>query len=137
MTQINYYAVITCTLLYMVLGALWYTVLFGKQWMKLMEISPDEMNTTEFQERAKVGIVTSIICYFLMVLTLSCFIRYGGAKKAKDGLEIGMLCWFGFTFTTMLPNHLFSKKPIQLGLINLGYPFVGMSLMGMILAVWQ
>jgi hypothetical protein len=137
MTQINYYAVVTCTLLYMVLGTIWYTILFGKPWMNLMEISPDELKTTEFQERAQVGFVTSIVCYFLMALTLSCFIRYGGAKKAIDGLEIGMLCWFGFTFTTMLPNHLFSKKPIQLALINLGHHLVGMSLIGMILAVWQ
>ncbi|MDD4975405.1 MAG: DUF1761 domain-containing protein [Bacteriovorax sp.] len=137
MTQINYYAVVTCTLLYIVLGALWYTVIFGKSWMSLMEITLAQLKTTEVQERAKLGVVTSVVCYFLMALTLSCFIRYGGAKTATDGLEIGMLCWFGFTFTTMLPNHLFSKKSISLAIINLGYPLVGMSLMGMILATWS
>jgi hypothetical protein len=134
MTQINYYAVVTCTLLYMVLGTVWYTVLFGKAWMSMMEITPEQLKTSEIQERAKLGLVTSIVCYFLMSLTLSCFIRYGGAKTATDGLEIGMLCWFGFTFTTMLPNHLFSKK---LAIIDIGFPMVGMSLMGILLATWS
>lgn len=136
LTQINYYAVATCTFLYMVLGIAWYAVFFRKPWMGLMEINPEELKTTELQERAKLGFITSFVCYFLMALTLSCFIRYAGAKTALDGLELGMLCWFGFTFTTMLPNHIFSNKPIQLAIINLGYPLVGMSLMGMILAVW-
>ncbi len=136
-TQFNFSAVLVSAVLHMVLGLLWYTFFFKKAFLELMGITPEHMSDAESQRAAVHGYFASFFSYILMGVILSYFVIFTGSATALEGLKLGLLCWAGFTLTTMLPNHYFSMKPLKLALINISYHLVGLSLMGMILASWR
>lgn len=135
--QFNFSAILICAVLNMVLGFVWYGLLFSKAFIMLMGITPDHMSDPESQRAAVHGYFASFFSSILMAIVLSYMIIFTNSTTAVEGLKLGLLCWLGFTLTTMLPNHYFSMKPIKLALINIAYPLVGLSLMGMILAFWR
>lgn len=133
----NISAILVCAVLNMVLGFIWYGLLFSKAFIQLMGISPDHMSDPASQKAAVHGYFASFFSSILMAFVLSYIIIYTEAVTAAEGLKLGLLSWAGFTLTTMLPNHYFSMRPLKLALINISYPMVGLSLMGMILAFWR
>lgn len=135
--QFNFSAILVCAVLNMVLGFVWYGFLFGKAFMQLLGTTPEHMSDPKVQRAAVHGYFASLISSVLMSIVLSYMIIFTNSTSAIEGLKLGLLCWFGFTLTTMLPNHYFSMKPLKLALINISYPLVGLSLMGMILAFWR
>jgi hypothetical protein len=142
MVTINYWAIATCTIINMVLGALWYSpLLFGKIWAKLMGLDYNKMKTDPtIQKSTQKGYIVSSICHLIMVIIMAHFIQYTHASGSwSDGLKTGFCCWLGFTLTTMLPNQIFSKTDFSwlVAAINIGYPMVGLSTAGAILAAWQ
>lgn len=136
-SQFNFSAIFVCAVLNMVLGFIWYAFIFSKAFIQLMGISPERMSDPEAQRAAVHGYFASFFSSVLMAFVLSHFIIYMDVETAVDGLKIGLLAWLGFVVTTMLPNHYFSMKPLKLALINIAYPMVGLSLMGIILAMWR
>jgi hypothetical protein len=142
MVTINYWAVAVCTIINMILGGLWYSpILFGTTWVKLMGLDFDKMKTDpNFEKNAQKGYILSSICHLIMAIIMAHFIEYTHASGSWfDGLKIGFCCWLGFTLTTMLPNHIFSKNNFSwvLAAINIAYPMVGLSTAGAILAAWH
>lgn len=137
MSQFNFSAILVCTILNMLLGFIWYAFIFSKAFIDLMGISPDHMSDPVAQKAAVHGYFASFFSSVIMGVALSYVIVLVNADTALEGFKLGLLSWFGFTLTTMLPNHYFSMKPGKLALINISYPMVGLSLMGIILAVWR
>lgn len=142
MAGINYLAVATTTVLNMILGGLWYSpILFGNRWCQLMGFDFEKMvKDPNAQKSAQRGYIISSICHLLMSIVMAHFIQYTHASGSwSDGLKIGFICWLGFTLPTMLPNHIFSKNEVSwlLAAINIGYPMVGLSTAGAILASWK
>lgn len=136
-SQFNFSAVLVSAVLHMVLGLLWYTFFFKKAFVALMGITPEHMSDPDAQTAAVHGYFASFFSYILMGVVLSYFIIFTGAATPLEGFKLGLLCWAGFTLTTMLPNHYFAMKPLKLALINISYHLVGLSLMGIILASWR
>lgn len=134
---VNYWAVALCAFLNMGLGDLWYSVLFGKPWMRLMGLSGESLNNPQSMRRAKMGYRVSTICYLIMAWILAHFVKFTGATTILQGIQLGALLWLGFTLPAMLPNHFFSDRPLRLAWINIGFPLVGLCLMGAILAAWR
>lgn len=135
--QFNFSAILICAVVNMVLGFIWYGLLFSKAFIQLMGISPDHMSDPESQKAAVHGYFASFFSSILMATVLSYLIIFSNSTTVLEGFKLGLLSWLGFTLTTMLPNHYFSMKPLKLALINISYPMVGLSLMGMILALWR
>lgn len=136
-SQFRIEAILVCAVLNIVLGFFWYTMIFSKTWMKLMGIDPDHLSEPAAQKAAIHGYFASFLSYIVMAIILSYFVVLTGASTVWEGLRLGFLCWLGFSFTSMIPYHYFMMKPIKLAFINTSYPLVGMSMMGMILAVWR
>jgi hypothetical protein len=105
--------------------------------VKLMGMNGEVVDSPESMKRAKIGYRVSIICYLIMAWVLAHFVKYTGAGTAWEGIQLGALCWLGFSLPTMLPNHFFSDRPVRLAWINIGFPFVGLCMMGAILALWR
>lgn len=137
LSHFNFSAIFVCAVLNMVLGFIWYAFIFSKAFLELMGITPDHMSDPAAQKAAVHGYFASFFSSILMAFVLSYFIILMNAESAIHGLNVGLLAWLGFVVTTMLPNHYFSMKPLKLALINIAYPMVGLSLMGIILAMWR
>lgn len=122
MVQINYLAILLCTVLSMVLGSIWYGPLFGKPWMKMMGMSKEGMKGFKQSDMAKLyGIQT--IGSIVMALVLSQF----------SGFSI-FLIWAGFVAPVTLGTVLWEGKPWKLWILNNSYYLILLYMMRIILS---
>lgn len=133
-TQSNYLAILVSTILYMVVGFVWYSpALFAKPWMKL--INKTKKDITEGMKPYLYPV--TIILTLLTVYILSFVIRYTNATTVFQGAWTGLLLWLGFSATASGIAYLFEGRSWKLFAINYGYHLVGLIIAGAVLAVWR
>jgi len=54
-----------------------------------------------------------------------------------QGMQLGFLRWLGFAVTIGLSANMFSEKSLSTYVIDAGYQFVHLPMMGAIIAVWR
>lgn len=135
MPDVNYVALIIAAIASMVVGFVWYGPLFGKAWMKLSGIKPEEMKKANKNMPKLYG--TMYVASLLMAYVLGVFISYAGVTDVVGGATIGFWAWLGFIATMKLSEVLFEQRPMNLYYINVGYHLVVLVVMGAILAVWK
>jgi hypothetical protein len=132
---VNYLAILACGIVFMVVGALWYSpLLFGKPWMKAMRKNQEELK--EMQKGVWKSYIMNLIGALVMAFVLAHIIQYAQADTALKGAQTGLWMWIGFVITTSLGGVLFEERPKALYFIHNGYQLVSLVLMGVILAVW-
>ena len=131
---ISWLGVVVGAVVYYVIGALWYSVIFGKRWMKLMDIK--KKNLKKAMEKGVVkSYVYSLVAKVIAVYVLALFVGLAGVNGFVGGLYIGVLAWIGFFITNSLDSILWEEKPVELFMVNMGYHLVGLALAGGIVAV--
>jgi fucose permease len=132
--QINHIAVLVSAVVYFVLGGLWFSVLFGKAWLKAIGKTEDEIKA---EGGAGVGYAVSIIGGVLAAYILTVILNHVGADSLLTGVRYGFYVWLGFSVTSVAPTYIFESRNKTLLYIYAGYTLVGYLLMGGILAVWR
>lgn len=131
--EVNLIAVLIAGLVYMVLGAFWYSPsLFGKQWMGLVGKTEEDVKASN----AVVGYVIAMSGALVASYVLAHMIQLLDARTIASGIQTGFWLWLGFVATTSATNYSFAGRPRQLYFIDQGYHLVALLLMGTILAVW-
>jgi len=127
MPEVNYLAVALAALSAFVLGGLWYSVLFGRQWMALTGQSEEKLKSGN----PAVVFGGAFVLNLLAALVLAMFIGRGADIQfaAAAGLAVG-LCW---VTASLGVNYLFERRPLGLWLINGGYFTLQFTAMGAIL----
>lgn len=119
MIQVNLTAVVIASAAAMGVGFVWHSV-FG-----------EKMNISSMGKVfSSIFLATLVSAYILSI-----FIHYAGAYTAILGAKTGLWAWLGFVMPTTLANHLMSKKPLRLYLLQAGHYLIELMLMGAILAV--
>ena len=135
--KIKYSAVIVATLVYFILGGLWYSpLLFANKFIQLMNWTPEQLRQMESQSHGK-ELAIAFVMSFLLVYILAHFVQYTKATTAIGGIQTAFWLWLGFIVTTQVPSVLFEGRSFGLFLIHIGYQLVGCVLAGAILAVWR
>src|SRR5262249_49496964 len=124
----NYLAVIVSGIAYWLLGAVWYTVLFGKQWMALEGLSEQGPHPN-----MAFTFIGSFLLDVLMAFVLAQLCTWRSANTSARGASLGVLMWIGFVAPTIYTNYMYEMRSNTLFLINAGYVLVGFILMGAIL----
>jgi hypothetical protein len=125
MGEINLLAVLAGAGAFFVVGAVWYTALFGKAWQGAAGLSDADLRG------GNMAVIFGLAFLFevLIALTLWHAIARGGASDRGV-----MMMAIGFGATIMVPaigiNYLFLRKPLALFLIDAGHFIVGMAAMG-------
>jgi len=133
--KIKYPAVIVATLVYFILGGLWYSpLLFANKFMQLMNWTPEQLRQMESQSHGK-ELAIAFVMSFLLVYILAHFVQYTKATTAIGGIQTAFWLWLGFIVTTQVPSVLFEGRSFGIFLIHIGYQLVGCVLAGAILAV--
>jgi hypothetical protein len=128
--QLNYVAILVAALIQWILGALWYSLLFGKQWKALVGQKPNE----------KPSIVAMILSFFGGLITsfaLAHVIQWSYASNFPWGAFIGFVCWLGFVFPLLFMHSLYEKRPFKLFAINVFYWLFAIIISAGLLAQWQ
>jgi hypothetical protein len=115
LSDINWLAVLVATVIYMVLGALWYGPLFGKAWMKAVGwAGPDE------QEAPGPGIyVVPGVAYLIASIATAMIAEATGSDGVGDGLVLGLVIGIGYAVTLTLVSVTFdpTKRPSPAALV--------------------
>ncbi|MCF7796760.1 MAG: DUF1761 domain-containing protein [Lentisphaeria bacterium] len=129
--SIHLWAVLVAAAGSFLLGAIWYLLLFGKIWQQLVTSSPrDQKNPTQ-------AMIFTFLARVLSVYILAHFIHYTQADTWLGGLETAFWIWLGFVVVTCADEIFFANKGIRLYFINISYHFLGLTMAGIILAIWQ
>ncbi len=133
---LNYLAILAGAVANMVLGALWYGPLFGKQWMALTGMTGEKLAAAKAKGMTKeyaLGFVGALA----MSYVLAHVVDYTGATTATLGAQAGFWSWLGFIAPVMMSVVLWEGKPWKLWGLNSGYYLISLVIMGAILATWQ
>jgi hypothetical protein len=129
----NYAAVIVSAIVYWLLGAVWYGVLFGKSWMELEHISMDQAKAMN----PVLPYVVTFILNLVIAFFLAQLCTWRNASTAARGASLGVLLWIGFVGPITYTTNMYEMRPFNLFLINEGFSLVGLLLMGAILGAWR
>jgi hypothetical protein len=133
-SEINWLAFAVAAVAYFALGAIWYSVLFGKQWIALNKIDMSDPN-------AKKGVGGVFLASFIMMALTSLGIailvaRLAPPMEVMSGIKIGLIASL-FAITTMCINYIYEKRPFGLYLIHGGYALVGLIAASIIIVMWR
>ena len=133
MMDINWLAVVVAALIPMVMGSLWYGPLFGKAWMKLMELTEEEIKQ-DFNPVQTYGLST--LMALIMALVLEHVIGMG-KPGAMHGMILGALMWLGFLVPYGYQSVAFEMRKKQIYYMSMAYNLVVLLIMGLVLGAWQ
>lgn len=114
-----------------VIGALWYTVLFGKMWRRSLGISEDA-KMTGMGKTLAIGFVIEVVRAYVMLMVVAAM----GAYSFATGAEAGFWMWLGFTATIGLGQVIYENRAWKSFVISFGYHLVALIVVGGILATW-
>ncbi|MBL1229585.1 DUF1761 domain-containing protein [Enterococcus sp. BWB1-3] len=117
----NILAIISAGILAFGVGALWYTVLFGKTWRKELGITEEQVEEGDSGFFPMLlSLLIEIVIAFLVIYTISKL----QLPVFTSGLLISSIAVF-----SALKNYIFEQKSLTLILINEGYKTVCIMIM--------
>lgn len=126
----NYLAVLISGIVYWLLGAVWFGVLFSKPWMQLENI------TASSSANPFLPYLISFLLDLWIAFVLSQVCLWRNATTISRGAALGILLWIGFVGPITYTTHMYEMRPQQLFAINQFYSLVGLAVMGAILGGW-
>lgn len=131
MPAVNWLAVIAAAVSMFVIGGVWYSVLFQKQWMAANGFTDADM------KRGSPAVIFGIafVLSLLMAANLAFFVAGVPDLGAVIGYSVAAgLGWAAFGLSVVA---LFERRPLAYHLINGGYLTVAFVVMGLIIGLWR
>lgn len=143
--EVIFLALLVAAIIDMALGFFWYGPLFGKQWMALSGITPQQITEKSKAKKSEMNklyfmafigaLVMSYVLAVMIVFAQSYLI--GAYSGVILGLKVGFLVWLGFIAPVLLGSVLWEGKPWKLYFLNIGYYLAVLLINGVVLASWM
>lgn len=133
--QVNLVAVLVCSFITFILGALWYSpLLFAKKWVELIGKTSEELK----QGTNPMMYVMAFILGFMTNFSLAFVINLSKVTIFYDGALVGAMCWFGFAGATSYSSQVITaQRPPTIWSIDSGYNLVSFMISGAMLTLWK
>ncbi|MFA7287597.1 MAG: DUF1761 domain-containing protein [Melioribacteraceae bacterium] len=131
---VNYWAVLLCGVVSMVLGFIWYNqYLFGKIWIETLDITEDELKKgfAPFKTYP-----LAFLAQLIMAYVLARIMTYADFTTIIEGVRLAFLAWIGFTAMTMLINTLYEHKTLKKLFVDGGYHLIVLLIDGFIIGAF-
>lgn len=133
-SDLNWLHILVAAIAYFMLGAIWYSPLFGKQWVAYQKI---DMNNPD-AKKGVAGIMTgSFLWMFITSAGLAVLIEKLQLDTAGSGVGLGLLTGICFSASAISVTYLYVKKPFGLHLIDSLYHIIGQIIAAVILCIWR
>ncbi|HEY6504648.1 MAG TPA: DUF1761 domain-containing protein [Chitinophagaceae bacterium] len=132
-SDLNWLAVLAGGLGYFVLGAIWYSFLFQKAWIKHSGVN---VNDPKMKTGMAQTMLSSLVLMIIASIGIGILITRIGSSGWMTGLKIGLLVGLCFSATAISISYLYEKRPMALHLINGLYSTCGCAIAGIIIAIW-
>jgi hypothetical protein len=136
---LNYWAIAAGAVASMIAGAIWYGPLFGKKWMEIIGVNPDDPDALKrMQKSAGPLYAVQFVLTLFQVLVLAHLVA---DTNLAGGLERSLWIWAAFVIPTlagavMWTNHT-AKQKWDRFLIQGGYQLLIFVLFGLLLQYWK
>jgi len=132
LSAINWLAVVAAALAFYAIGAVWYTFLFGKAWMKEVNMTPEDA------KKANLTRVMLLTLLFTLVMVATLALRIGSPEAGPlECVLYGFLTGFGWVAMGLALNAVYEMRSWRYILINGGYMVTGFTVAGLILGYWK
>jgi hypothetical protein len=136
--DINYWAVLAGAVASMVIGSVWYGPLFGRKWMEINELNPDDVAKREAMQKEAMPLYG--VQFVLSLLQLYILAHFIQGWTEVSGVENAVWIWLGFVMPTVAGLAMWNAKPNKVKwamfLISSGYQLVNFVVFGWILGTW-
>ncbi len=142
MPDVNYWAILVCSIASMVLGSIWYGPLFGKTWQHLIgwsNVSEEKKQAMMKSMNKSYGItfVGSLITAYVLSHMITFSQNWFHTSFVQAGLTTGFWVWLGFVAPNTLGSVLWEGKSWKLWFINNGYNLILLLMFGLIIGSWR
>lgn len=134
MSGARHVAVWIASIVFFVLGAIWYSVM-AAPWMAAIGKTMDEL--TREQGASPLPYIVGFAAILVMCYTLAWLMHRLQAATLAAGLRLGAIIAIGFIAATLALNYGFEARSVTLWLINSVYVTVGLALAGAIIGGWK
>lgn len=128
--HLNWPMVLVSAVAYFAIGALWYTVLFGKYWQKVYGMGSDDRK----------GMVSSMIIgfalTFLITTMVGLMLNAVRCKELYDCFIRAYILTAGFVVGILGTALNYQRKPLGIWIVDIGYHLLGILVAALILAKW-
>lgn len=128
----NLLAIFCAALAFFVVGAIWYAVLFSKQWQSAAGISDEAVRS------GSMPLIFGLTFAFEMLIALVLAHQFAMTDASDKAI---MMISVGFGAAVITPaigiNYLYQRKPLALFLIDGGHFIVGMAAMGAVFTLFN
>jgi hypothetical protein len=133
-SEINWLAVLIGAVAYWMLGAIWYSFLFQKQWVAYHKI---DMNDPNLKGGMAAIMTASFVLMFVASLGIAILAERMKLTGWMSGAKLGAFTGLFFSATAISITYLYLKRPAGLHLIDGLYHVVGQMIAGIIICMWQ
>ncbi len=135
---INLLAVLAAAIANMIIGALWYGPLFGRKWMGLIGITPEEMKTMSMTpvKAMLIGFILTLVMAYVLAHNIVFGSAYLEMSGATAGMQGAFWNWLGFVVPVTAGVWLWEGKSWKLWALNAGYYLVALLVAGAIIGAW-
>ena len=134
--SINYLAIAVSSVVFFILGSVWFSGLFRSAWTKELQhhnVIIKEPTTADLITKMLLtfaaNILASVAMAFLVIMT--------GSASFQSGLLLGIIAALGFALTTLGSVFIWESRSLKLFLIDVGYPMLGIITSAIILSLWS
>jgi hypothetical protein len=134
LAHLNYLAVVVCTIIYFLIGAVWYSpVLFSKKWQALNA----GLDMEKGKKQMPLLFLNAFICSAFASFAIAILINYIGIIAIPAAIKLGLLCGVGFGYTSLSMSYMFGQRSMSLLLIDAGYHIVSLVIVSVVLCLWH
>ena len=130
--DVNVWAVLVASVVYFIIGAVWYGMFFGRQWMAALGKSAEEIS----QGGGAVTYLWTFLLEVVATVTLAVLLLNLPVTGLLGGSVFGGLVGIGLWGTLLAVTFLYEGRQMSLYLIDMGYHVVAFVIAGAILGSW-
>ncbi|MGI9256275.1 MAG: DUF1761 domain-containing protein [Salinispira sp.] len=129
MLSIKWWALLIGVGISFIIGMLWYGPIFGRQWMKLIGITPESIQ----DGGSPLVYVGSLLTSLITIYGLGIVLNLINSQNICSAIAAGLLLWFSFYLAPTINHYSYESRPSKLLLINCFYDFVFIILVSIVL----
>ena len=126
-------AILSCIIVYYMIGMVWYGFLFQKQYTRFNNIDPNTVTKENMIDGMRKGSLASFVTGLALALVLGVGIQQMGSVDWKDLFLFTTILWLTFTALPFAQTNAYLRKSFKLTLIDAGYMLVSVWAMTLIL----
>lgn len=130
--SVNLWAVLVCVVIGQIIPAAWY-YLFTEQWTTLNGFEKPAMDSAN----SSVPYLASIVSSAFTAYTIGWVYTKIPIKSGYHGFLIGLLFGIVFVLFEIIVKDMFSKRALELSLIDGGVSVIVYAITGFILGIWR